>query len=598
MTGIRTNQIADDAVTAAKIAELTAKIQYNTLTAEGAFSDNRDIVSKKYVDDQILANIEGLDVKQSARACSTENQQAAFSGAGVGAYLESFDPNYGELTTDGVALANGDSVLVKDQGGAIFDTSPWAAMGVDYKFTDTTEFGKYFHFVAPDLAEYYVWFDNGSVGDPALAPTPANQPNAGATGIAADVSAAVTADDVATAIKTAVDAASVSGLTVVRHGARLWFVWTTETTGNDNSAITDGNSAGSVVSAPLSVALSTTLVGDPDAVVGRRNGIYIYRDTATATRPWRLTRRTDFDENSEVTANAFLWISEGTSCADTGWVIISDDPLVVDTDGLAFAQFNGAGSITAGDALQKTGNTLDVLYDNTTIGLGGSNQLLVLDGGLTPVKLDDGPFVAEVDGGFWQEDSPWRVSYLNTIAANRKPQFGASVATTGTITGTFQTGETVAFSPSGATGIMLGFDNPFTPTQLYYLPTNSTTPAAADMITGGTSGATIAVNATPNNQRANTPDGSTTTFDLSTSSYNAGEAPALVPEVVASALQVWRNGILQKKNAIEGQGAYHTTGAADYYEMTNTLGVIEFAIAPAYGDEITARYAVRLDIPE
>ena len=85
-----------------------------------------------------------------------------------------------------------------------------------------------------------------------------------------------------------------------------------------------------------------------------QNGIYV-----VAAGAW--TRATDADQNAEVTAGMFTFISEGTTLGDTGWLLTANDPIVVGTTALAFAQFTGSGTITAGVGLQKTGNTLDVI---------------------------------------------------------------------------------------------------------------------------------------------------------------------------------------------------------------------------------------------
>jgi len=102
------------------------------------------------------------------------------------------------------------------------------------------------------------------------------------------------------------------------------------------------------------VALS---VGDrvlaKDQTTASQNGVYVVANGA-----W--TRATDFDEPYEVTAGVFFFVEEGTVNADNGFVITSNNPLVVGTDPLTFTQFSGAGQITAGDALTKTGNRLDV----------------------------------------------------------------------------------------------------------------------------------------------------------------------------------------------------------------------------------------------
>jgi len=83
------------------------------------------------------------------------------------------------------------------------------------------------------------------------------------------------------------------------------------------------------------------------------NGIYI-----VAASP---SRATDWDASGEVRGGTVVWVQEGTTNADTGWVITTDDnDIVPGTDAAAFVQFSGLGQITAGAGLTKTGNTINV----------------------------------------------------------------------------------------------------------------------------------------------------------------------------------------------------------------------------------------------
>ena len=84
------------------------------------------------------------------------------------------------------------------------------------------------------------------------------------------------------------------------------------------------------------------------------NGIYV-----VAAGSW--ARATDADSDAEVTPGMFTFIEEGTANADSGWVLSTNATITLGTTGLTFAQFSGAGSITAGDGLTKTGNQLDVV---------------------------------------------------------------------------------------------------------------------------------------------------------------------------------------------------------------------------------------------
>lgn len=101
------------------------------------------------------------------------------------------------------------------------------------------------------------------------------------------------------------------------------------------------------------VAGNRVLVKDQSAAAD--NGIYI----VVAGGPW--TRSTDADTNAEVTAGMFTFVEEGTASSDSGFVLTTNDPITVGTTGLTFAQFSGAGSITAGNGLTKNGSQLDVV---------------------------------------------------------------------------------------------------------------------------------------------------------------------------------------------------------------------------------------------
>jgi hypothetical protein len=90
-----------------------------------------------------------------------------------------------------------------------------------------------------------------------------------------------------------------------------------------------------------------------DQTTGSQNGIYV-----VAAGSW--TRATDADTNTEVTAGMFTFVTEGTVNADSGWVLTTNDAITLGTTVLTFAQFSGAGQITAGAGLTKNGNTIDV----------------------------------------------------------------------------------------------------------------------------------------------------------------------------------------------------------------------------------------------
>jgi len=84
------------------------------------------------------------------------------------------------------------------------------------------------------------------------------------------------------------------------------------------------------------------------------NGIYV-----VATGSW--TRAEDANSDAEVTPGMFTFVEEGTTNSDSGFVLTNNATVNLGLTGLAFAQFSGAGQITAGSGLTKNGNTIDAV---------------------------------------------------------------------------------------------------------------------------------------------------------------------------------------------------------------------------------------------
>lgn len=102
----------------------------------------------------------------------------------------------------------------------------------------------------------------------------------------------------------------------------------------------------------------TVVAGDrvlvKDQSTGSANGIYV-----AASGAW--SRASDFDAGADVVEGAFTFVEEGTANGDSGWVLVTDGTITIGTTALAFTQFSGAGQITAGDGLTKTGNTINAV---------------------------------------------------------------------------------------------------------------------------------------------------------------------------------------------------------------------------------------------
>ena len=117
-----------------------------------------------------------------------------------------------------------------------------------------------------------------------------------------------------------------------------------------------------------------------DQSTGSENGIY------TVNASGAPTRATDFDADSEVTGGTFFFVEEGTVNADNGFVMTNDGTVTVGSTALVFTQFSGAGQVTAGSALTKSGNTLNVAVDDSSIEV-NSDALRVKASGITNAML-------------------------------------------------------------------------------------------------------------------------------------------------------------------------------------------------------------------
>ena len=98
-----------------------------------------------------------------------------------------------------------------------------------------------------------------------------------------------------------------------------------------------------------------------------QNGIYKVTATGSAGAVFVLTRTPDADTASEITGGAFTFVEKGTINADNGYVFTHDGTPTLGSTAITVAQFSGAGQITAGAALSKTNNTLDVEVDDSSI---------------------------------------------------------------------------------------------------------------------------------------------------------------------------------------------------------------------------------------
>lgn len=105
-----------------------------------------------------------------------------------------------------------------------------------------------------------------------------------------------------------------------------------------------------------------------------QNGIYTVTILGGPSQAWVLTRATDFDESADIAPNACCFVQEGTTGADTMWVLVTNAPITLDTTALTFSQFASLASLTAGAGLTQTGNTIDVVAADSSLTIGADNM--------------------------------------------------------------------------------------------------------------------------------------------------------------------------------------------------------------------------------
>jgi len=140
--------------------------------------------------------------------------------------------------------------------------------------------------------------------------------------------------------------------TVVATTANLTVTATTQTLTNSGAQ------------AALAIDGITLTVNDrvlvKDQTTAAQNGIFVVTNIGSASTNWVLTRADDASLWAELPA-AFVFVERGTTNAENGFLFTVDQGGTLGTTPITITQFSGAGQITAGNGLTKTGNTIDVV---------------------------------------------------------------------------------------------------------------------------------------------------------------------------------------------------------------------------------------------
>jgi hypothetical protein len=96
------------------------------------------------------------------------------------------------------------------------------------------------------------------------------------------------------------------------------------------------------------------------------NGIYVVQASGA---PIRAADADGTADTGELKPGAFTFVEEGTVNSDKGFVVSTNGAITVGSTAIAWTQFSGAGSFTAGNGLSQDGNTINVnvVADRTVI---------------------------------------------------------------------------------------------------------------------------------------------------------------------------------------------------------------------------------------
>lgn len=126
------------------------------------------------------------------------------------------------------------------------------------------------------------------------------------------------------------------------------------------------------------------------------NGIYIAGATPV--------RAADANTAAELTGGTFVFVEEGTANGDNGYVFTHNGtPETFGTTAMPVVQFSGAGQIVAGDALSKSGNTINVNDDNVTLEVSSDTVRIK---GISATAKGDIILGAATNGGYTRHTKP------------------------------------------------------------------------------------------------------------------------------------------------------------------------------------------------
>lgn len=214
------------------------------------------------------------------------------------------------------------------------------------------------------------------------------------------------------------------------------------------------------------------------------NGLWTVTDLGSAGTPFVLTRATDADSSAEVTAGMAFGVTEGTVSAGTFWILVTADPITLNTTPLTFTKLTGIGAGSSPDQILKwNGSSWLAGALNLAAAAAVTGVLAVANGGTGLAAIGAANTVAKVKSdGTVLEYGKLTTANLDASAGILGSQLSATAGIVGT-----QLSATAAIAATqlaaGAAGTVLigGASNSFSAA-----PTVTSLAASSYLAAGGT----------------------------------------------------------------------------------------------------------------
>jgi len=205
------------------------------------------------------------------------------------------------------------------------------------------------------------------------------------------------------------------------------------------------------------------------------NGIYVVTASGAASRSSDANGTAD---TGELKSGTFTFVEEGTVNSDKGFVVSTNGTITVDTTGIAWTQFSGAGSFTSGDGLSQDGNTIHVnvtanrtaiVADAIDIASTYVGQSSITTLGTITTGVWNGTDVAVADGGTGASDATTARTNLGI-----KTTAGAVTTSAATLARVAAQGNTAHSTGTSTTTVTHNFNTTDVIVQVYEVATGET----------------------------------------------------------------------------------------------------------------------------